>query len=351
LNEFRRLNRTLRKRGAILQSAPNLVTKINVALFLLESAGLFGRALRTTLITLADPKANPGLNRLVGFVTSLFNRVLGANLRWQNLPVPFEVYSDGMDLVVFEEFPSGEAALHLAQAKARTELLLDPAYRKRFRQDYEKRWSPRVWHRDFHDSQIVACPDASTVGKSIGTVADERKQHPADTFLDLVATHGAAFRWRMTIANHRPKERAWMMKQPAALIGFSDAGAHLRNMAFYSFSLRMLRFVKDQQVMPMERAVWRLTGEIADWLGLDAGKLRIGDRADLVVIDPSALDDRLETYHEAPLPELGLTRMVNRSDGAVKTVLVNGRVAFDENGMVSAVGKTRGFGQFLAAKR
>jgi hypothetical protein len=27
---------------------------------------------------------------------------LGGNFRWQHLPVPFEVYADGIDLVVFE---------------------------------------------------------------------------------------------------------------------------------------------------------------------------------------------------------------------------------------------------------
>jgi hypothetical protein len=32
---------------------------------------------------------------------------LGGDMRWQALPVPFEVYSDGIDLVVFEEFGAG----------------------------------------------------------------------------------------------------------------------------------------------------------------------------------------------------------------------------------------------------
>src|SRR5438067_1434400 len=52
--EYRRLGRVLRRRGRILQSAPNLVTKLNVLLFLLQSIALpFCKALRTTLITMA----------------------------------------------------------------------------------------------------------------------------------------------------------------------------------------------------------------------------------------------------------------------------------------------------------
>jgi N-acyl-D-aspartate/D-glutamate deacylase len=354
--EYRRLNRVLRRRGRILQSAPNLVNKLNALLFMLESSGLgFRKPLRTTLITMADPVATPGIHRGIGAVTRFANGGLGADLRWQALPVPFDIHSDGIDLVVFEEFGSGQAALHLVDEVERNTLMKDPAYRRRFRKDYEARWTPRVWQRDFHQAWIDACPDATLVGKSVGQVADERGTHPADTFLDLVVEHGKRFRWHTLIANHRPGERGWMMREPSALMGFADSGAHIRNMAFYSFPLRMLAQVRDAEragrpILPLEKAVWRLTGELAEWFDVDAGHLRVGDRADLVVIDPEALDARLDAYHEAPMEGLdGLVRMVNRSDGTVRTVLVNGRVAFEGGEVQPALGKERGFGQFLPA--
>lgn len=349
--ENKRLTEVLRRRGRILQSAPNITTKVNALLFAMESAG-YGvrRPLKTTLITMADAKSSRGLHRVLAAMSALVNGPLGGDLRWQTLPVPFEVHSDGVDLVVFEEFGAGEALLHLVDEVARNEMMRDPAYRRRFRADYEKRFSPRVWHRDFHDATIVSCPDASLVGKSIGEVADARGAHPVDGFLDLVVEYGRALRWRTTIANDRPAELAWMMNDPCALIGFADSGAHLRNMAFYSFPLQMLRRVRDANSMSIERAVWRLTGEIADWLDIDAGHLRLGDRADVVVLDPTALDGRLDVYHEAEMDGFpGLVRMVNRSDGIVKSVLVNGRVAFDDHGPVAELGQERGFGGFLAA--
>ena len=76
-------------------------------------------------------------------------------------------------------------------------------------------------------------------------------------------------------------------------MGFSDAGAHLRNMAFYNFPLRLLKRTRDahragKPFLTIERAVYRLTGELAEWFGIDAGTLRQGDRADFVVIDPAA---------------------------------------------------------------
>jgi N-acyl-D-aspartate/D-glutamate deacylase len=357
MKETRRLNGVLRRRGRILQSAPNIVTKVNALAFLAASCSLgLRKKLKTTLITMADAKTSPGLHVLLGGLTRFVNRIFGGDLRWQTLPVPFEVYADGIDLVVFEEFGAGRAALHLADEVERNELMSQEAYRRSFRKDYEKRFSPRVWQRDFHDAFIVDCPEQDLVGRSFGEVAEMRGLHPVDLYLDLVVAHGKKLRWRTTIANHRPKEVARMMKEPAALIGFADSGAHIRNMAFYSFPLRMLKVVRDAEragapVMPLGQAVWRLTGEIGDWLGVDAGKLRLGDRADAVVIDPAALDDRLAAYHEAPMDGLdGLVRMVNRSDGAVRAVLVNGRVAFQPSGFATGLGRERGFGQFLPAR-
>lgn len=355
--EYRRLHDVLRRRGRVLQSAPSLVTKVNALLFMLESASITRRRapLKTTLITLADAKSSRGLHHVIGRATRFVNRVLGGDMRWQTLPVPFEVYADGIDLVVFEEFGAGRAALHLADEVARNALLEDEAYRRRFRKDYEAKFTPRVWQRSFDDAFVVECPDASVVGRSFGDVAKERGVHPVDLYLDLVVAHGRKLRWRTLIANDRPEEIATLMSEPSALIGFADSGAHIRNMAFYSFPLRVLRYVRDREkagraVMPMEKAIWRLTGEIGEWLGVDAGHLRVGDRADLVVIDPTALDERLDAYHEAPMAGFGdLPRMVNRSDGTVDLVMVNGRIAFENGACAPALGNETGFGKFLAA--
>src|SRR2546423_3941124 len=105
--------------------------------------------------------------------------------------------------------------------------------------------------------------------------------------------------------NDRAREREGIAKPPDVLIVFSAAGAHLRNMAHYNFPLRMLRVVREAEkrgepLMTAERAVHRLTGEIADWLGLDAGTLAVGRRADLVVLDPERLSGKLDEIREAP---------------------------------------------------
>jgi N-acyl-D-aspartate/D-glutamate deacylase len=351
--EYARLNKVLRRRGAIHQGAPNLVTKYNVLAFLWDSMGLWLRKpLKTTLITLMDVKTDPWLARVLGPLTRWVNRLTQADFRWQTLPVPFETYADGMEFVVFEEFPAGEAALHLASHDLRSELFKDSDYRRRFREDVDKRFGPRVWHRDFDDAWIVDCPDAGAVGHSVGELARKRGMHPGDLFLDLLVEHGPRLRWRTVIANHRPQVVEKLVAEPSTLIGFADSGAHIRNMAFYNFGLRFLKLVRDAQlrgkpVMPLEKAVWRLTGELAQWFALDAGVLALGRRADLVIINPEKLDEQLSQYHEAPMQAFGgLQRMVNRGD-AVDCVIINGKTAFQAGEFASELGSSRGFGQFL----
>lgn len=348
-------NRILRRRGRVLQSIPNLNTKANVLLFLAGSTGVGRKPLKTSVLSAADPKSEPWLWRIFGPLARLVNGPGKGAFRWQHLPVPFEVYSDGIDLVVFEEFGAGRAALHLQDELKRNTLLRDPEYRRQFRVDYEKKLAPRVWHRDFHDAQIVGCPDASVVGKSIGAVADERGVHVVDAFLDLVVEHGRAFRWRTTITNARPEVLDKLAQQPGIQLGFSDAGAHLRNMAFYNFGIRFLRRVHDAEAagrpfVSLERAVHMLTGDLAGFFGIDAGRLQVGDRADLVVIDPAGLDASTDEYHEEALAEFGgLRRMVNRNDRAVAATVIAGRVVYREGAYVDGYGRDWRTGQVLRA--
>jgi N-acyl-D-aspartate/D-glutamate deacylase len=352
--ELRRLKSLLRRSGRILQSGPDIENPLNVGSQVFQSLGVARKKLKTSLLSAADIKANPFAILMMGPLARFVNR-LGGDFRWQHLPVPFEVYADGIDLVIFEEFGAGAAALHLREQMERNELMRDEEYRRRFRQQYDSKFGVRVWHRDFFDAEIVACPDASVVGKSFGQVGVDRGGlHPVDAFLDLVLEHGTALRWRTTISNHRPEVLKKMAREPGIQMGFSDAGAHLRNMAFYNFGLRLLRHVRDAEndghpFMTIEHAVHRLTGELAAWYQLDAGHLRVGDRADVVVLDPQRLDGSLDRYAEETVDQYGgLTRMVNRNDDTVAAVFVGGRAVFLEGEPTAALGTAR-TGSFLRA--
>ena len=354
--EFRKLNAILRKRGAIHQGAPNIVTKVNMFLFFWESMGFFLRKpLKTTLISLMDLKASPWLVSIVAPITRMINKLGNADFRWQSLPNPFEVYADGIDLVIFEEFGAGQAALHLREEVERNALMKDESYRRRFRKEYENKWGPRVWQRDFDDATVIECPDESLKGQSFGQIARTKNMHPVDLFLDLMVEFGTKLRWHTVIANYRKDKLEKLVSEKSLLISFADSGAHIRNMAYYNFPLRLLKLVRDAEqegrdIMRMEDAVWRVTGELADWFRIDAGYIREGARADLVIMEPSGLDQKLDAYHEAPMEEFGcIERMVNRNPGLIEYVFINGRLAVEGENVVDALGKESGFGQFLTA--
>jgi N-acyl-D-aspartate/D-glutamate deacylase len=357
--ERRKLIAVLRKHRRILQSAPDVKNALTAILFFLSSSRMFGRraGVRMSLLVSADAKAAPGAVRVFGPGTRLLNKLLGSFVRFQHLPVPFELYSDGIDLPVFEEFGAGTAALHLRDELERNGLLADPEYRRRFRRQFDKRvLGPTLWHRDFHDATVVECPDKTLIGKSFGQIADERGVHPLDAFLDVLVENGERnVRWTTIVANHRPEQLNKLAAEPSIHMGFSDAGAHLRNMAFYNFAVRLLKRVRDaehvgQPFLTTERAVYRLTAEVADWFGLDAGTLRDGDRADFVVIDPAGLDDSVDAYHEEEVPFYGgLRRMVNRNDAAIVATGVNGTVVYRHGEFCDGYGTTLKAGHFLRA--
>ncbi|MBV9723265.1 MAG: amidohydrolase family protein [Mycobacterium sp.] len=357
--ERRRLINVLRRRGRILQSAPNVAKAESGLLFFLASSPMLGRrkAVRMSLLVSADAKSMPFAVHVFGLGTRLLNFLLGSQVRFQHLPVPFELYSDGIDLPVFEEFGAGTAALHLRDQLDRNTLLADKEYRRKFRRQFDRiKLGPSLWHRDFHDAVIVECPDTTLIGKSFGAIADERGLHPLDAFLDVLVEHGERnVRWTTVVANHRPRQLNKLAAEPTIHMGFSDAGAHLRNMAFYNFSLRLLKRALDAQrdgkpFLSIERAVHRLTGELADWFGLDAGTLREGDRADFVVIDPAGLDGSVDAYHEEKVPFYGgLSRMVNRNDAAVVATGVGGAIVFRNGQFRDGYGQTVKSGRYLRA--
>jgi N-acyl-D-aspartate/D-glutamate deacylase len=208
-----------------------------------------------------------------------------------------------------------------------------------------------VWSRDLSDAEIVACPDNSVVGQSFADVAAHRGIEPADALLDLTVEHGARLRWRIVVANDRDEVLDRMQRSPNVQIGFSDSGAHLRNMAFYNSGLRMLERVRQRGSMPVETAVHRLTGELADWYGLDAGYLRNGRRADIAVINPTGFDGSSAAYAEAPYPGApDVKRMVNRNDTLVSATVVGGQIVYTEGEFAPGFGTELHAGRFLQAE-
>ncbi len=349
--EFGALNNVLRKRGRIHQSTPNLARRTEMARYFLQSMGRKRRPLKTTVISAVDPISDRFVAKAAIAAAKLTNKLGGDGFRWQHLPVPFDVWADGIDVMVFEEFGAGVDALNIRDLMKRSELLADEDYRRRFRKEMTSKGF-KVWHRNLYLADIVECPDASLIGRTFGEIADDRGVEPADALLDLAVQYGKRLRWHTTVANDRENLLDDLQQSDVVQIGFADSGAHARNMAFFNFGVRMLERVDKRKFMSIERAVHRLTGELADWYGLhEVGYLKVGKRADVVVIDPAGFDGSSAEYAEAPMAGVdGIDRMVNRNDMAVAATVVGGHLLYEYGTFTEGFGTTIHAGKFLQAK-
>ena len=344
----------LRKRDAILQGAPNLVTRVNAFNYMLASTGVFRKPLKTTMIAMMDLIGDRYIYPLIAFASRSINILGNANFRMQSPPCPFTVYYDGVDSVMFEEFPSGEALRHLAkELDQRDELIQDSQFRDNFKKEIKKKFAPKVWHKDLSKAVIIDCPDSNLIGKNFYEIAEEKNLHPVDVFLDTIIKYDKKIRWTTTIANDRKGKYKDLYNFKYNLISFSDAGAHLNNMAFYNFALKMIKTVQDSidkgdAIMTMEKCIWRLTKEQGDWFDLDCGYLAKGKMADLVLIDPKNFKNITEDVEMEHIQEFGNhERLVNRNEGVVSRVLVGGKTIFKNEEFAADYGKSRKYGRFI----
>lgn len=350
--ERRALTEVVRRREAHLQGVPNLVNRVAALWYMAESASFFYRKkLKCSMVAMMNLKGDPYIRDVISGIASVFNKGFGADFRMQAFPVPFRVIVQGMELIIFEEFPTGALARHLSKDRKKfNETLSDPDYREKFKKHYKNKLAPKVWQKDFGDAYVLESDDQSLIGKSFTTIADERQQHPVDTFLDLVVEKNKELIWETTIGNEEPEEYGKLYNDPNGIFGFSDSGAHINNMAFYNIPLRVLKYVKDSHdrgkpLMSYEKAIWRLTKENADFFHLDTGHLAEGKRADITIINPDKLTDSIHEYHQAEFLE-GCERFVNRSNEVVECVLINGQIALQNQTFTPEFGKQR-FGEFL----
>lgn len=126
-----------------------------------------------------------------------------------------------------------------------------------------------------------------------------------------------------------------MLRHPHAMLGLGDGGAHVGTICDVSFSTYFLaHWIRDKGAMSIEAGVRKLTGEPAAWLGLsDRGELREGLRADLDIIDLSALAlHRPRLVHDLPA---GGKRFLQPASG-YRATIVRGEVIAEDGALTGA---------------
>jgi N-acyl-D-aspartate/D-glutamate deacylase len=128
-------------------------------------------------------------------------------------------------------------------------------------------------------------------GRRVDDLARERGVNPLDVICELALAEDLHTRFRIYIANDADGPVRRLLTHPQVALGLSDAGAHVGQLCDAPLPLDFLGpWVREKQVMPIERAVRKLTGEPADMFGfVDRGYVREGAWADLTVFDPDTV--------------------------------------------------------------
>ncbi|MFN8284257.1 MAG: amidohydrolase family protein [Chitinophagales bacterium] len=351
-SEYKRLANVVRNRNRVLQITPNAIEKTSFATILrLSQGGFFKKSLKTTIVAALDLKSNEKIYNLLKLLGFLGNKILRAKMKFQTLSVPFLNYGDGPVSPLFEEFPCMIKAISSTEAE-RHVMFKDPEFRKLFVKEWNHK-SASVFPKALKEMWIVNSPNPSHIGKNFEQVAKEANVEPVEHFMNLLAEHDTRIRWKCETSNHRESVRMELLSNEHCLPGFNDSGAHNLNMAFHDGGLHLLKqSVNNPSILPIEKAIYRLTKEAADFFGIDAGDISVGKRADLIIIDPSKLQTDLNTEPiEDHHPQFdGGYRLIKRSGKVVQHVFINGNEAYTNNGVVAFhkdLGKKKIFGKLL----
>jgi N-acyl-D-aspartate/D-glutamate deacylase len=163
-------------------------------------------------------------------------------------------------------------------------------------------------------------------GRVVRDIAAERQASSFDTLLDIVI----ADQLRTVLWPLPPDDdgaswdlRAKVWASPHAMLGGSDAGAHLDRMCGAPYTTAFLAdVIRGRRLVSLERAVQMMTDAPARLFGLKArGLLREGWHADLVLFDPETIGaEDMAMVRDLPG---GSARLFAGARGIVR-VLVNG---------------------------
>lgn len=173
---------------------------------------------------------------------------------------------------------------------------------------------------------VVADENQQYRGRLVGEIAAEQGRDPWDVLVDIVLADELLTSFGTVAVPESDddwKARLEFWRDPRAIIGASDAGAHLDLLASFNYATVLLgTAVRDRGLLPLEEAIHRITDVPARLYGLvERGRLQEGWHADVVVLDPATVQSD-DVAMRFDLPG-GAGRLYAGASG-IEHVLVNG---------------------------
>jgi N-acyl-D-aspartate/D-glutamate deacylase len=198
----------------------------------------------------------------------------------------------------------------------------DPAWRARVFAEIAEHTRPIPhWDRITVD-ETTAHPELQ--GRSLAEIAEERGCNPFDVLCEVALDEDLETRFLVHLTNFQEDGVAEILHQDGAVLGQSDAGAHIQQLCDANMPTDLLGgWVRDRGVLSMERAVQMLSADLTDLYGFtDRGRIAVGQAADVVVFDPATVSPGpLRRVWDLPTGE---DRLVADQPTGIVHVLVNG---------------------------
>ncbi len=182
------------------------------------------------------------------------------------------------------------------------------------------------------DLIAVAARTPDAVGKTIHEYAVEKGMRDIEAYAYIITENrGSVTDIRFTMSN---ESLAFLYGHPLSMLGTDGlyAGgkriAHPR--AFASFPRYLGRLIREQKVLPFNKAIRRITGLPADRYHLaNKGYIKVGYDADLVLFNKDTIIDQA-TYTDPFLPNIGIEMVFVGGEAEVvnnrATGVLNGKV-------------------------
>jgi N-acyl-D-aspartate/D-glutamate deacylase len=255
-------------------------------------------------------------------------RQRGAKVVALLMPITFGVRLSFRSGFVLDAIPGWEDVMLLPYPE-KMALLADRAAREGLNRRAQEPTNPLLVLADWSTKvifDVVADENKPYLGRTVGDIASEQGRDPWDVLCDIAVADELLTSFGTIPAPDSDedwKARCELMTDRRAVVGASDAGAHLDLLASFNYTTIVLEeAVRKRGLLSIEQAVHLLTGAPARLYGLvDRGRIQTGWKADLAVIDPTTISSDPVTMR-FDLPG-GAGRLYAGSSG-VDHVFVNG---------------------------
>jgi N-acyl-D-aspartate/D-glutamate deacylase len=144
-------------------------------------------------------------------------------------------------------------------------------------------------------------PIPSYKGKSVTEIGIERNESPAQALMSLIKiaedfknanpNYAGGIEAIAGKAMSEEDVKVFMAWPEAIICSDGNAGGHPRG--YGAFTRVLGKYVREEKVLPIEKAIYKMTGQSADFFGFkDRGRIAVGHYADLVLLDPNTVKDQ-----------------------------------------------------------